>query len=33
MSTILANIQIHPGKEAQFEEVMAYMYKQTHGHE
>ena len=33
MSTILAKIQIHPGKEAEFEEVMAYMYDQTHGHE
>ena len=33
MSTILANLQVHPGKETQFEEVMAYMYEQTHGHE
>ena len=33
MSTLLANIQVYPGKEAQFEEVMAYMYNQTHGHE
>lgn len=30
MSSLLAKIQIHPGKEAEFEEVMAYMYKQTH---
>lgn len=30
MSTLLAKIQIHPGKEAEFEDVMAYMYKQTH---
>ncbi|MEH6611331.1 MAG: antibiotic biosynthesis monooxygenase [Halioglobus sp.] len=33
MSTMLAKIQIHPGKETEFEEVMAYMYNQTHGHE
>lgn len=33
MSTLLAKIQIHPGKEAQFESVMAYMYEQTHGTE
>ncbi len=30
MATILAKIQINPGKEALFEEVMALMYKQTH---
>lgn len=30
MSTLLAKIQIHPGKESTFEDVMAYMYKQTH---
>ena len=30
MSTLLAKIRIHPGKEAEFEEVMAYMYRQTH---
>ena len=30
MSTLLAKIQIHPGKESEFEDVMAYMYKQTH---
>lgn len=33
MSTLLAKIQIHPGKETVFEEVMAYMYRQTHDHE
>ena len=33
MATLLAKIQIHPGKEALFEEVMAYMYAQTHGRE
>ena len=30
MATLLAKIQIHPGQENVFEEVMAYMYKQTH---
>lgn len=30
MSSLLAKIQIHPGKEVQFEDVMAYMYRQTH---
>jgi quinol monooxygenase YgiN len=30
MSSLLAKIQIHPGMEAQFEEVMVYMYRQTH---
>ena len=30
MSSLLAKIQIHPGKEAEFEDVMAYMYRQTH---
>jgi quinol monooxygenase YgiN len=30
MSTLLAKIQIHPGKEADFEQLMAYMYSQTH---
>ncbi|MEP5765561.1 MAG: antibiotic biosynthesis monooxygenase [Halieaceae bacterium] len=30
MSTLLAKIQIHPGKEADFEAVMAYMYTATH---
>ena len=33
MSSLLAKIQIHPGKEAEFEDVMAYMYRQTHGSE
>lgn len=33
MSTLLAKIQIHPGKEAEFEDVMRYMYEQTHGTE
>ena len=30
MATLLAKIQVHPGKEKLFEEVMAYMYRQTH---
>lgn len=30
MSTLLAKIHIHPGKESTFEDVMAYMYEQTH---
>lgn len=33
MSTLLAKIQIHPGKEAEFEDVMKYMYEQTHSTE
>lgn len=33
MSTLLAKIRVHPGKEAVFEDVMAYMYAQTHGTE
>jgi len=33
MSTLLAKIQIHPGKEAEFEDVMKHMYEQTHGTE
>ena len=33
MSTLLAKIRIHPGKEADFEKVMAYMYEETHGNE
>ena len=33
MCTLLAKIQVHPGKESVFEEVMAYMYAQTHGTE
>lgn len=30
MCTLLAKIQVHPGKESLFEEVMAHMYRQTH---
>jgi quinol monooxygenase YgiN len=30
MSSLLAKIQIHPGKETEFEDLMAYMYRQTH---
>ncbi|MDX1734541.1 MAG: antibiotic biosynthesis monooxygenase [Halioglobus sp.] len=30
MSTLLAKIQVFPGKETLFEEVMAFMYQQTH---
>mgnify|MGYP001813956817 FL=1 len=33
MSTLLARIQVHAGKESRFEEVMAYMYRETHGRE
>lgn len=33
MASLLAKIQIHPGKEAEFESVMAFMYEQTHGTE
>lgn len=33
MSSLLAKIQIHPGKEAEFEDVMAYMYERTHSAE
>lgn len=33
MSTLLAKIQIHPGMETVFEEVMAHMYKQTNDRE
>ena len=33
MSTLLAKIQVHSGKEAEFEDVMAYMYRQTHREE
>ena len=33
MATLLAKIQIHPGKEALFEEIMAFMYEQTHSTE
>ena len=30
MSTLLAKIQIQPGKEKEFEDVMANMYRHTH---
>ncbi len=33
MSTILAKIQIHPGKETTFEAVMRAMYQATHSTE
>lgn len=33
MSTFLAKIQIHPGKEQEFEAVMEAMYRATHGTE
>lgn len=33
MGTLLAKIRIHPGKDNEFELVMAYMYKETHGKE
>ena len=33
MSTLLAKIRIHAGQEAEFEDVMAYMYSETHGKE
>ena len=33
MSSLLAKIQIHPGKEVEFEDVMAYMYDTTHNTE
>lgn len=33
MSSLLAKIQVHPGKETEFEDVMAYMYRQTHSTE
>jgi len=33
MSTLLAKIRIHAGLEAEFEDVMAYMYSETHGKE
>ncbi|MEZ5503382.1 MAG: antibiotic biosynthesis monooxygenase [Halioglobus sp.] len=33
MSSLLAKIQVHAGKEAVFEDVMAFMYRQTHGSE
>lgn len=33
MSSLLAKIQVHSGKESEFEDVMAFMYRQTHGTE
>jgi quinol monooxygenase YgiN len=33
MCTLLAKIQIHTGKETEFESVMAFMYEQTHSTE
>lgn len=33
MSSLLAKIRIHTGKEAVFEDVMAYMYDSTHNTE
>ncbi len=33
MSTLLAKIRVHPGKETSFEDLMATMYAQTHGTE
>ncbi|MFT4519930.1 MAG: quinol monooxygenase YgiN [Halioglobus sp.] len=33
MTTLLAKIQIHAGTEEQFEDVMAFMYEQTHNAE
>ena len=33
MASLLAKIQIHPGKEAEFEDLMGYMYRETHGTE
>ena len=33
MCTLLAKIRIHPHLEQQFEEVMAYMYRETHQEE
>jgi len=33
MCTLLAKIKVHAGKEADFEDVMAYMYEQTHREE
>lgn len=33
MSSLLAKIQVHAGMEPEFENVMAYMYRQTHGTE
>lgn len=33
MSSFLAKIQVHPDKEAEFESVMEYMYRETHSTE
>ena len=33
MATLLAKIQTKPGTEAEFEDVMQYMYRQTHATE
>jgi quinol monooxygenase YgiN len=33
MTTLLAKIQTNPGTEAQFEDVMAFMYRETHDNE
>ena len=33
MSTLLAKIRLNPGMEREFEDVMTYMYAQTHGTE
>ena len=33
MCTLLAKIQIHPGQESEFEDLMAFMYRQTHSTE
>ena len=30
MATLLAKIQVHPGREGEFESVMRYMFSQTH---
>lgn len=33
MATLLCHIEIHPGKEAEFEAVMVEMYRRTHAEE
>ncbi len=33
MATLLCHIEIHPGKEIEFEAVMKEMYRQTHANE
>ena len=33
MASILAHIQLHPGKEAVFEAIVRKLYAQTHAHE